>query len=380
MRTLIAIVKPVGDYCNLRCSYCFHHMNDQTSKRLMNVGLLEKFIREYLALPLDVFTFNWHGGESSLAGLSFFKRAVALQEKFRKKGQKIRNTIQTNATCINDEWAAFFKACNFGVGISLDGNEESHNRFRKTLGGGGSFNQVVRGIETLRRHGIEPGIIQVLTRENLPRITQNFRFFLDNLAIKSWGINPYCEEADLQNKEMKGQGVRPRALTRAMKTYIKLWLKEDDPRLQIREIDDCLAGVIGRQTLSSCSFHGLCHTTFCLEWDGRIYPCDRLSGRRDFLCGNLSKEPLPTILNGKRWTSFYRQVNELPPECKLCKWQAVCMNGCPYLRISGLQSKYYYCQTRKDIFSHLERIIRQYQANNRKGERYERKKGNRGSA
>jgi uncharacterized protein len=336
-------------------------MSDQISKRLMSTELLEKFTREYLALPLRAYVFDWHGGESSLAGLPFFKRAIQLQEKFRKKGQIIRNTIQTNATCINNEWAAFFKAYSFGVGVSLDGNRESHNHFRKNVSNNGTFDQVVRGIEILRRHGIEPGIIQVLTQENLPRIPQNFRFFLDNLKIKSWGINPYCEEVDPNNKEMTGQGITPKDFTKALKTYIELWLNEDDPNLQIREIDDHLAAILGRQTLSSCTFHGLCHTTFCLEWDGRIYPCDRLSGRKEFLLGDLTEQPLSVIINGERWLKYAQEVNNLPSECRICKRQAICMNGCPYLRVGGLKGRYYYCQTRKDVFAHLEKVVIQHQ-------------------
>lgn len=48
--------------------------------------------------------FSWHGGEPTLAGLDFYREAVALQKKYNKDGKRIINGIQTNGTLLDDNW------------------------------------------------------------------------------------------------------------------------------------------------------------------------------------------------------------------------------------------------------------------------------------
>ena len=52
-------------------------------------------------------------------GLDFFRRSIELQRQYARPGQSILNTLQTNGTLLNDEWAEFLKANDFFVGISV---------------------------------------------------------------------------------------------------------------------------------------------------------------------------------------------------------------------------------------------------------------------
>ena len=63
----------------------------------------------------------WQGGEPTMMGLDFFRRAIELEHQYARPGQKILNTIQTNATLLDDEWGQFLKENGFLVGISIDG-------------------------------------------------------------------------------------------------------------------------------------------------------------------------------------------------------------------------------------------------------------------
>ncbi len=80
-------------------------------------------------------TFTWQGGEPTLMGLDFFKRAVELQNRFRKPSTQIHNALQTNATLLDDEWCRFFRESGFLVGVSLDGPREVHDAYRRDMGG-----------------------------------------------------------------------------------------------------------------------------------------------------------------------------------------------------------------------------------------------------
>lgn len=134
------MVKPVGQRCNLNCSYCYYRKNAHTSKpEFMNKQLLEEYIRQYITgQNSDSVTFCWHGGEPTLAGLEYFKKAVELQNKY-SEGKEIINTFQTNGTLIDSRWCRFFIENKVLVGLSIDGPEYIHDYNRRWNGSRSSF-------------------------------------------------------------------------------------------------------------------------------------------------------------------------------------------------------------------------------------------------
>jgi len=355
LKVMVPIIKVVGDFCNLRCQYCFYNTKDQATPHVMSNELLEKFLSQYMELFSGHLIFIWHGGEPLLAGFHFFEKIIDLQAKYIRDGQTILNTIQTNATLVDDEWASFLKAHDFRVGVSLDGCKESHDRFRKNYGGKGSFDSVMNGIEVLRQHGVEPGIIQTLTHDNVGRAQEDFHFFANILSVKGWGVNTYLDVKRI-NEAMLTQTISNEELTQFLKTYIDLWLEQDDATLRIREIENFISGVFGKRA-PNCTFNGSCTGFFCLEYDGRVYPCDRLSNRPELLLGNLSEQSLLDILNSPTRLKYAEDVNSLHPDCAVCEWQRACHNGCTMHRVGGIRGKYYFCETRKAIFAYLKEKI-----------------------
>ena len=146
--------KPTGAICNLDCKYCFFLSKDilyPGSKFRMTDGLMEQYIRQLIESQPRVpeVTIAWQGGEPTLMGLDFFKETVAIAEKYRRPGQRLLHTMQTNGTKLDDEWAAFFAENNFLIGLSVDGPKEMHDTYRVNKGGAGSFDQVMRGLMVL---------------------------------------------------------------------------------------------------------------------------------------------------------------------------------------------------------------------------------------
>jgi len=355
LNVMIPIIKVVGDFCNLRCRYCFYNSKNQNARHVMNMELLERFLVEYMHLFTGNLIFIWHGGEPLLAGLSFFEQVIRIQRENLRNNQRIQNRIQTDATLIGDAWAEFFRLHDFKVGVSLDGNKESHNLFRINQIGRGSFDQTMNGILTLRRHNVNPGFIQTLTRDNLVRSRENLDFFVNQLKSKSWGTNIYLDIQEI-NKSMRKQNITNSELIQLLKDYIDFWLRQNNPHLQIREIENFISGIF-RKRAPNCAFNGSCTAFFCLNYDGKIYPCDRFSDNSVFLFGDISRQTLLEILNGQKRLKYAESVNYLPEECTTCKWQKACNNGCSHHRLGGIQGKYYYCEARKEIFEYLKKKL-----------------------
>ena len=353
-RKMTAIVKPVGDYCNQKCTYCFYFQRDQATHCLLSDTLLEKFISEYLALFDGDLSFIWHGGEPLLAGIPFFERVVALQRTYAKSGQQIANHIQTNATLIDREWAQFFKTHRFAVGVSLDGHRQSHDLCRLNRGGRGSFDRVMEGIRHLDDVGLKYGVVKVLTARHLPHIAEDFRFLSDDMKLKQWSINVLADQSGTGAYEERG--VSDAEFTTALRELLALWLERDDASLRIREIENLVCGALTRAS-GHCTFSGLCTRYFCLNYDGRIFPCDSFTNDPDSSFGSLASDSLRNILVGSKRERFVTTVNEVHPECVQCEWWNVCHNGCTSQRVGSIAGKYYYCGARREMFEYARAVL-----------------------
>ncbi|MDR3121090.1 MAG: radical SAM protein, partial [Clostridiales bacterium] len=157
------MAKPVGSLCNMHCGYCYY-INKNAAERPMSDALLERFTRQYIAAhPGPVVPFTWHGGEPTLAGLDFYRRALALQKKYLPEGTTCWNNLQTNGLHFSDEWCDFLAANRFDVGLSIDGAAQIHDRCRKDTAGGETYDRVAANIKRLKAHGVRPDLLCTVT-------------------------------------------------------------------------------------------------------------------------------------------------------------------------------------------------------------------------
>src|SRR5205823_1781177 len=98
--------KPSGATCNLDCTYCFFLSKEKlypNSRFRMSNETLETYIRQLLeSQHASEVTIAWQGGEPTLMGLDFFKRALDLVHTYACPGISIQHTMQTNGILLND--------------------------------------------------------------------------------------------------------------------------------------------------------------------------------------------------------------------------------------------------------------------------------------
>jgi uncharacterized protein len=325
----------------------------------MSDGILTKFLSQYKELRPEKATIIWHGGEPTLAGIQFYRKAIALEKKLWAPNQ-VRNLIQTNATTINSEWAVFLEENNFGVGVSLDGCRESHGLYRHTVKGENSFDLTMHGIEVLKQAGINPGYIQTVTKAKLGAAIKDFDFFHESLEASHWSYNVFL---DLNNGAMSELNVSPDAWYDYVNTIINLWLANDDSKLIIREVETIVQGASGK-TCRACRNNGSCGHYFCLEPDGTIYPCDRFINK-EYCWGSLSDDNLEIILAGEKRRFFLQENRKSYENCVGCNWFTACHNGCGSHRVGGLSGKFYYCKSMKLLFGKMAETIEEFRSERR---------------
>lgn len=160
--------KPSSFQCNLKCDYCFYLEKESqfTHEKWMDDSTLKEFIKQYIAASGNQVYFTWQGGEPTLAGLDFFRKVIHYQQCYA--GQKrIFNALQTNGILLNNEWCAFLKEHEFLVGISIDGPQELHDRYRRSNSGNGTFAKVIAAIERLKSYQVEFNTLTVINNVNV---------------------------------------------------------------------------------------------------------------------------------------------------------------------------------------------------------------------
>ena len=177
------MTKPIGPMCNLDCTYCYYlekeNLYPPDEQFRMSEEVLEDYVRQYIASQdAPEVVFAWQGGEPTLLGVDFFRKAVGFQQKYAA-GKRVSNALQTNGTLLDDEWGPFLAEHQFLIGLSVDGPAELHDAYRVDKRGRPTFDQVMRGLEVLKRHGVEFNTLTVVNRKNSQDPLAVYRFLKD---------------------------------------------------------------------------------------------------------------------------------------------------------------------------------------------------------
>lgn len=368
------MVKPAGSSCNLNCSYCYYlekgNLYSSSSFR-MDYQLLETFIRHYIeANEIPTVTFTWQGGEPTLMGIEFFRRAVALQKKYCG-GKKIENSFQTNGTRLNDEWCSFFKDNNFLVGISIDGEEHNHDKFRKTAAGGSTFRMVMLGIELLHRYQVDFNTLSCVNSYNAKFASETYRFlknigsgFIQFLPVVERTTDPshnskliLASPSSTHAASVTEWSVNAAEFGRFLVTIFDEWVRNDVGRYYVQIFDATLANYIGEMP-GVCSFAETCGDALVMEHNGDVYSCDHFVFP-EYQLGNIMKTSMKDLVRSQRQFDFgISKRNSLPSCCLRCDVRYACNGECPKHRFltapDGQPGLNYLCEGYKAFFHYAE--------------------------
>ena len=359
--------KPLGSLCNLKCDYCYYIDKHSlySNHYAMPLNLMEKMVKDYLEInDNDQIVFDWHGGEPLLLGLDYFKNIVEIQRKY--KGNKhVFNTIQTNATLLDEDFAFFFRDNAFLVGVSIDGPQDIHDKYRKNNSGDSTFMKVMRGVELLHRYSVEFNTLTTISKAGEGRGVDVYRF-MKAIGSHYMQFMPVYEHVNSSNKitcpdnsnsSLASWSVNPLEYGKFMCDIFDCWVGNDVGNYFVNLFDSTLANYCGVSP-GTCVYSETCGTNAVMEHNGDIYPCDHFV-YPEYKIGNLRDESMAKIVSSKRNTEFgINKRNMLPKKCLKCKYYFACHGECPKHRFAktedneaGLNSL---CEGLFYFFSHVE--------------------------
>lgn len=378
------MAKPVGPICNLDCSYCFYLEKEQLypprERFRMPDEVLRAYVQRYIAAqPTPEVEFVWQGGEPMLMGLEFFRRAVDYQREFAN-GKVIRNTLQTNGTLVDHEWAAFLREEDFSVGLSLDGPRDVHDLYRLDKRGRSSFDDVLRGLRLLLAQEVKVNVLVTVAREVAAHGLDIYRF-LKAEGVRFIQFNPVVERVAEGDDATRGlhfatppalahqgliasaggprvseQSVEPEAYGRFLTAIFDEWVRKDVGTVHVMNFEWALAAWCQLPS-TICLFAPRCGKALIVEHSGEVFSCDHFMYPQ-YRLGNIGEDDPLALAESPAQQAFGAAKEEtLPAYCRNCPYLFACHGECPKNRFTtapdGEPGLNYLCSGYKHYFGHI---------------------------
>ena len=347
---LYVMLKPVGSRCNLACRYCYYL--DKARHEEMSDELLDTFIRQYLeAQTQPEVLFTWHGGEPLLRPISFYQKALQMQQRYAH-GRTIDNCLQTNGTLITPEWCQFFHDNRFLIGISIDGPQDLHDTYRQSPRQQSSWQQVMHAIELLNKYDVMWNAMATVNHLTAEEPQRFYRFFRE-IGCQFLQFTPVVER---QRDVVADYSVLPCQWGSFLCGVYDEWIREDVGQLFVQLFDATLANWVG-ESPGLCSMSPLCGRCAAMESNGDVYSCDHFVFP-EYRLGNIRTSTLTSMLYGERQQEFGRAKSEaLSRQCRECPFLFACHGECPRNRFVtdcyGEPHHNYLCEGYRRFFEHV---------------------------
>jgi len=381
------MVKPAGAICNLDCAYCYYlHKQEllgSDSKFRISDEILETHIRQYIEGQRgDEVVFSWQGGEPTLMGIDFFEKVVALEKKYQRPNQRVENDLQTNGTLLNDDWCAFLRENNFLVGLSIDGPQELHDRFRVDKGGQPTFKKVFAAAQLLQKHGVPFNTLTVVNRINAKKPLDVYRFLSRELRPRQLQFIPCVEPKvfqrvapqkwDLAALPIQGSPTAHPGNPDSVVTDWSVdpddwgyflckvwddWYRRDYGKVHVNLFETAVAQWMGMDS-QLCIYHEFCGKGVALEHDGNLYSCDHYV-YPEYRLGNILETSSSRMVFSEAQRKFgLDKFNSLPTQCRQCRYLFACNGECPKNRVirtgDGEPGLNYLCSGLHKFWSHID--------------------------
>lgn len=339
--------------CNIKCTYCYWFRDESVYQRPALLteqaerALVRRLGEHVVEHDLDRFSILLHGGEPLLLGKARTRAFLSsLRELEHDLDFTLTINLTTNATLLDDEWATLLCENEVGVTVSLDGPEAIHDRSRKDFRGNGTHERVVHGLETMRRHGVDPGLLAVCDPSSDPHAL--LHYFVDELHA---GVDILVPDATHEDD--------PPSIAPFYCGLFDTWYDDyADQGVSVRFLSSLVKGLLGVPSRSESIGYGQI-TTMTMLTDGSLEALDILRTSRHEITRsslNIVDHPLIAINDDPIWQEVREASITLADVCQACEYRLPCGGGHVASRWSE-ERRYdnpsVYCEDFKTILAHV---------------------------
>ncbi len=322
--------------CNLRCKYCFEEENFKSVQVVpankINADFAAGFpafkkfgeeLVEYNNKRGFHTEFTFHGGEPLLINSELIDELCSY---YSSLATNVFFNVQTNGTICPDELLAVLKKHNFHIGVSIDGTERLNDENRVYINGSGTYKQILRNIEKIRRAGLDVGAMATITAS----VTRSAREFYDFYAENKLdlGFNACYNSPNSSHQENKINDVQ---FCKFLSELFDIWITDNTSGINIQPFERILRTMVTKtKGMQVCHFIKDCReVNVSIDSTGNIYRCLHYCNLDNSELGNIMQNSLESIMK-----SFLLQPSHWDKvksgKCGRCDIQHYCYGGCPY--------------------------------------------------
>jgi uncharacterized protein len=310
-------------------------------------------ILQLMAQPVPQISIGWQGGEPTLMGIPFYRKALDLMQR-HGRGQAVANGLQTNGVLIDKRWARLFRDYHFLIGLSLDGPQHVHDHYRTDRSGRGSWQKAFDAARLLLDQGVEVNVLTVVNDYSV-RFPEEIYAFHRSAGLNFMQFIPCVERGSQDPTRLAPFSVPAGQFGDFLCKVFDLWradFVDGVPTTSIRFFEALLFLVAGFPS-TECTLLEECGGYLLIEHTGDVYACDFFVDP-EWKLGNLLETSLPDLLNDPRQARFGRNKASLPEDCLACEWRMLCRGGCTKdrLRKPGSAGQNHLCASYKEFFPH----------------------------
>jgi uncharacterized protein len=360
MSRVRTIVTKVTSRCNIRCSYCYEHLQLSGDMKLDTFKTLaQSSISGSSRLPL---TFLFHGGEPTLIGEAWFDAAIEYARQLgHERGRVVKFAVQSNGIAISDSMIDLFVRHRVRVSMSLDGPSTARPMRPKVA-------DALRTLRRARAAGLRPGVLMTINQSNWDDFDAIYCWLRDELAVRTFKANIVAsvgsgrELAHLSREQV----------LRSHSTLLECMMQHADRGpFEINLARELLRFFDYSSTLNHSN--SLCSGQTCgaggsvigVSPDGRVLPCGRFGWDDDeFSLGHLvdftdgGDEP-------RAFREAVKRFHSIAPDnwraCHSCAASKICSYGCQAFTARSEGQRNIECaptQGRYEYFRHNEERLR----------------------
>jgi uncharacterized protein len=334
----LLVIQPTP-FCNIDCRYCY--LPDRNSKAVVASETLSNLFSQIFASGWvgECLSVVWHAGEPMVLPIGFYREAFGIIDRLKPAELQVAHSFQTNGTLIDEAWCTFFTSEQIGVGVSIDGPKQFHDRYRLTRSGRGTFDKTIAGIRLLRRHGVPFHVISVLSAVSMAAPREMFDFYVEE-GIERVCFNVEESEGDHVSESFRKAEVET-AYYRFLSEFWRLSAEAPGKITFIREIEHAIAQVIRP---ADAPFRNQLVEPFAvtsMDWAGNISTFSpELLGLKnpayeDFLLGNINRDALVDLPNRRNFTRMLADIEAGVEMCReRCQYFSVCGGGEPVNKLA----------------------------------------------
>ena len=357
------LIKPAGPDCNLQCTYCFYlekaALFPETKNHRISLETMEELIRQVMQQSGREVSIAWQGGEPALMGLEFYQKVIEFETKYGH-GKQGGNGFQTNGTLLDREWAKFFKKYDWLIGLSLDGPEHIHDRYRVNKGQQKTWAVVEEKAKMLLEEGVAVNAMCCITDYSADYPEELYNYY-KGLDLTWMQFIPIVETDPANPLQAAPYSLTAEKYGNFLVKLFDLWLNDFEngaPTTSVRHFESVFYSYVGMES-PECTMMKECAPYIVVEHNGNIYSCDFFVEPRHRL-GNLRNDKIINMLNSKKQDDFGKAKTLLPRKCRFCPWLTKCFGGCTKDRVKDPADQRLprFCEAYIQFFEHADSTMK----------------------